>query len=131
MLLCVLLCIVWGPQSIDDRFAPPAPQAHSAVGSTNTIIYTLRWDVKYLIDLYMALYNFGELASITVGQLRALVPKHNLHVALKGYSKMKKTPLPIPSSGGVRRVRIPPLPHTHTPGFTRFGGHQNVIKRLS
>ena len=41
----------------------------------------------------MALYNFGELASMTVGQLRALVRKHNLYVALKGYSKMKKTPL--------------------------------------
>ena len=41
----------------------------------------------------MALYSFGELSAISVKGLRALVRKHNLHVALKGYSKMRKTPL--------------------------------------
>jgi hypothetical protein len=41
----------------------------------------------------MALYSFGELSAMSVKGLRALVRKHNLHVALKGYSKMRKTPL--------------------------------------
>ena len=41
----------------------------------------------------MSSYTYEELESMTVKQVRALVRKHNLHVALKRYSTMKKIPL--------------------------------------